>query len=396
MSAYSSVQTDLFALTVLFLIGANLLQGVRGTSFGQKLYWVLAILNAAVLAADSLQFLLPAGSGFAGKLQGVSAALVCGLPVLICFVWVIFVCFQIRQDFSAAVRTAALLALPAAAVAGIAFFSWSNSCFFIITAQATARHGKYFWIYAAACIAPLVWAQFSMLKNRKRLKKRFSASFYLCVLPPLIGAALHPLFPGPSPAWPCMTFSLLLFFLNFQRGQLHTDHLTGLYNRWHLDGYLRERTAARKQHDTLLAGIMTDLDSFKCINDRFGHIMGDHALVDAGNILRASVRSGDFVCRYGGDEFIVIVEVKSRGELERIVARIRENVAHYNYQSRMPFLMSLSLGYDVLDPESGMTSKQFLRHIDQLMYQNKKCRKQQHRSVIQGPADLDSGRQAPQ
>ncbi len=393
MFSYSSALTDLFALALLLLIFINFLQGVRGTSTGQGLYGVLGVSNAVMLLADSAQYLLLGRSGFAGAVQAVCAALVCALPPLLCLFWVVFVFWQIRQDLTV-LRTAAIFFLPGAVITGIALFSRYNGYFFVIGAQNTPRYGKYFWLYAAACVLYLILAEAYILKNRRRLSVRFSTSFSLCALPPLIGAAVHPFFPGPSPAWPCLTFSLLVLFLSFQRGQLSTDHLTGLYNRWHLDYYLRER-AASKRHNTQLAGIMADLDSFKCINDRYGHMMGDRALVDTGSILRASVRVGDFVCRYGGDEFIVIVEVRSRKELERIVTRIRANVERYNLEGHMPFLMSLSLGYDMFDPETGMTAKQFLRHIDQLMYRNKNSRKQQRRSVIQAPADPDRDRQAP-
>ena len=395
MFSYVSVLTNLFALAVLLVIAGNFFREERHAPLGPKLFGVLLALNAVMLIADCLQF-FPAGpSGLVRNLREAAAVLVCGLPVLICFFWTLFVRCQVRQDFSTALRAAALLLVPTAAVAFLAFFSGFNGLFFTMDAQSAARHGTYFWIYAAACAVLLAWAQVIMLQNRERLRRRFSASLFLCVLPPVLGAVLHPIFPGPSPAWPFMTFSLLLLFLDFQRGQLHTDHLTGLYNRWHLDTYLREWASDKKRH-TMLAGIMTDLDSFKNINDRYGHITGDRALVDAGSILRASVRSSDFVCRYGGDEFIVMVEVRDRSELERVVTRIRANVERYNGENRMPFQMSLSLGYDVFDPGTGMTTRQFLRHIDQLMYRNKMSRKQQRRNVIQAHDDPGPGRQAPQ
>lgn len=394
MSSYASALTDLFALAVLLVITGNFFQGERHASLGQRLFGILIVLNAVMLIAGSLQVFLAGSSGPVRNLQAAAAVLACGFPVLICFFWTLFVRYQVRQDFSTALRAAAFLALPTAVVAFLAFFSHMNGIFFTIDAQNEPRYGNYFWIYAAFCAFLLAWPQLIMLQNRDHLRRRFSASLFFCVLPPLLGAVLHPFLPGPSPAWPFMTLSLLLLFLDFQRGQLHTDHLTGLYNRWHLDSYLREWASDKKRH-TMLAGIMTDLDSFKSINDRYGHITGDRALVDAGSILRASVRSSDFVCRYGGDEFIVMVEVRNRGELERVVARIRANVERYNRENRMPFVMSLSLGYDVFDPGTGMTTRQFLRHIDQLMYHNKMSRKQQRRSVIQAHDDPDPGRQAP-
>ena len=390
----SSVLSDLFALALLSLIFLNFLQGAQGSSTGQKLYGVFGVFNAVLLVADGAQYLLAGRSGPAEGVQAAAAALVCALPPLLSFFWVVFVFCQLQQDLPAVLRATAVFFLPGAAVAGVALLSRFNGYFFVMRPREIPLHGGYFWLYAAACILYLVVAQAWILKNRRRLSRRFSASFSLCALPPVIGAALHPLFPGPSPAWPALTFSLLVLFFNFQRGLLSTDHLTGLYNRWHLDRYLRERMASKKRN-MKLAGVMADVDNFKSINDRYGHVTGDRALVDTGVILRTSVRGGDFVCRYGGDEFIVILDVHSRSELERIVTRIRASVERYNLEGRMSFRMSLSLGYDMFDPESGMTAKQFLRHIDQLMYRNKNSRKQQRRSVIQAPDDQGSGRRAP-
>mgnify|MGYP000867901222 CR=1 FL=1 len=392
MLSRSFVLTDLFALALLLLIFVNFLQGVRGTSAGQKLYDLLGAGNAVILLADGAQYLLIGRTGF-GTVRAVAEALVCALPPLLCCLWLLFVFSQARRDRPSLLRKGAFC-LPGAAVAAVALFSRLNGFFFIAQAWDAPRHGEFFRLYVAVCLLYLIVAQICIVRNRRRLSRRFSSSFSLCALPPLIGAAAHPFFLGPSPAWPCLTFSLLVLFLNFQRGQLSTDHLTGLYNRWHLDYFLRERMSSKKRN-IRLAGIMADLDFFKHINDRYGHMAGDRVLVDTGNILRASVRGGDFVCRYGGDEFIVLVDVRNRAELERIVRRIHANVARYNLEDRMPFRISVSLGYDLFDPESGMTPKQFLRHIDQLMYKNKNSRKERRRGFTQVPGDPDRGRQAP-
>lgn len=393
MPSYSLVLTDVFALSLLMLLLVNFLQGERGSSAGHKLFSILFACNVAALAADLSQFLLDGASGFMESVRTVCLSVLFAMPVCVCLLWDLFVFLQIHPNLHGDLHRTLPRLLPGIAVAGVALFSRLNGYFFVFGPQNTPHRGSFFWLYAVVCLCHLLSAQTCLLKSRKLLSRRFSASIALCALPPLIGAAIQPLFPGPSPLWPGLTFSLLVLYLNFQRGRLATDHLTGLYNRGRLDIYLREW--AGMKHPPMLGGIMADLDAFKLINDRYGHVAGDRALVDAGNILRTSVRADDFVCRYGGDEFILIVRVRSRAELERVVARIQSGLERYNCEGRMPFLMNLSLGYDIYDPQGGVSIRQFLRHIDQLMYRNKHARKQQQKRVIQVPVAQDGERQAP-
>ena len=91
------------------------------------------------------------------------------------------------------------------------------------------------------------------------------------------------------------------------REQAIRDPLTGLFNRRYLDETLA-REVARAQRDRVpLTLAMIDLDHFKSVNDRFGHTAGDRLLASFGRILHAQKRSGDFACRYGGEEFAVVL-----------------------------------------------------------------------------------------
>lgn len=83
------------------------------------------------------------------------------------------------------------------------------------------------------------------------------------------------------------------------------DALTGLLNRQTGAALLPEALAKTLRKGTAGAFVIIDLDDFKLINDRYGHLSGDTALADAGSHLRGAFRKNDLVCRWGGDEFIV-------------------------------------------------------------------------------------------
>jgi diguanylate cyclase (GGDEF)-like protein len=133
--------------------------------------------------------------------------------------------------------------------------------------------------------------------------------------------------------------------LNSQREQLtelaHTDPLTGLANRRHLfDQLNREFTRARRYRRPLSL-IYLDLDGFKSINDRFGHIFGDEILRGAALAMRAVLRSTDLLARIGGDEFAVLLPETSLEGAQRVSNKLRKALIAYS-RRHGPWIPSLT------------------------------------------------------
>lgn len=149
---------------------------------------------------------------------------------------------------------------------------------------------------------------------------------------------------------------------------------TGVYNRMQFDRYFKNKIHNCTAGSSF-SGILIDIDSFKLINDIYGHTTGDEALEITAELLTKSLRNkDDFLARYGGDEFIAILNIREFSHLRKIVERIHESVNIYNMTSNKPYKLSLSLGYDVYDSDSGVTGEQFIKHIDMLMYESKKLK----------------------
>jgi two-component system, cell cycle response regulator len=106
-----------------------------------------------------------------------------------------------------------------------------------------------------------------------------------------------------------------------------TDPLTGLYNRRYMEshvGTLIERSAARGKS---LSVLILDIDYFKSINDSFGHDAGDDVLREFAERLKASIRGIDLACRYGGEEFVVVMPDTDLGIAAMVAERIRRRIA---------------------------------------------------------------------
>ncbi|AZQ69158.1 diguanylate cyclase [Silicimonas algicola] len=106
-----------------------------------------------------------------------------------------------------------------------------------------------------------------------------------------------------------------------------TDPLTGLYNRRYAESYLADMVLRAHDDERGFALMLIDIDHFKEINDRFGHTSGDRVLVETAARLRDNLRACDLVCRYGGEEFLVILPETEGREVERTAERLRDAIS---------------------------------------------------------------------
>lgn len=158
------------------------------------------------------------------------------------------------------------------------------------------------------------------------------------------------------------------------RDQATHDPLTGLFNRRYLDDTLpRELNHARRQKG-LICIAMLDIDHFKHFNDTFGHEAGDLILRELGRVLHENVRRSDIVCRFGGEEFVLVLLDSpleaSRQHLERIRSRVKELQVRYGDQ--LLGTISLSIGLVEVN-EHDMAADDLLRTADEAMYTAKRA-----------------------
>lgn len=156
------------------------------------------------------------------------------------------------------------------------------------------------------------------------------------------------------------------------REQSVRDHLTGLFNRRYMEETLeRELLRASRKHLSL-GIIMLDVDEFKYFNDTKGHAAGDEILRTLGSLLLRQVRGEDIPCRYGGDEFMLILPDASRNVTRERAERICKYAKqfHLQFEGQSLAAVALSLGVAVF-PEHGATSTEILRAVDAALYRAK-------------------------
>ncbi len=153
--------------------------------------------------------------------------------------------------------------------------------------------------------------------------------------------------------------------------QARHDPLTDLPNRAGFEADappLLERVAAGRQSATMA---WIDVDRFKAVNDRFGHAIGDAVLAAVGRILREHVRGGDLAARFGGDEFVVLLEGADRPAALRSIARMHDVMRAHPWERLAPGLaVTLSIGLAELEPGDDLA--QLARRADEAMYAAKR------------------------
>jgi diguanylate cyclase (GGDEF)-like protein/PAS domain S-box-containing protein len=157
------------------------------------------------------------------------------------------------------------------------------------------------------------------------------------------------------------------------RTQSVRDALTGLYNRRYLEEVMDREVRRASRAAQSLGVLMIDLDHFKSFNDSYGHDVGDAVLREIGVSLTKGIRAEDFVCRFGGEEFVVILPTAdlaaSRARAERLRSKTKElTILH---QGKSMGMITISVGVAVF-PEHGLSPKELMAAADVALYEAKR------------------------
>ena len=167
-----------------------------------------------------------------------------------------------------------------------------------------------------------------------------------------------------------------------------TDDLTKLHNARYLRQYLVGELKRARRYGSHVTAFFLDLDDFKQVNDRHGHLVGSHVLMEMAGVILASVRDTDVVARYGGDEFVVVLPETDLEMGLRVAERVRERVEGHTFTGGRGLRLRLTASFGVASfPTHAQSPQQLVARADAAMYEAKAASKNCVRHAAEAAQD---------
>lgn len=289
-------------------------------------------------------------------------------------VWMAYANYEIYHDVNRVKTMVKVTSIWLAINGLLTLLSLQYHWLYYIDKENVYHRGPLFLFPAMLTVCSILIAFVMVSQNRKRIEKKHYFSLVFFPVPPLVAILTQIYVYGTSFILNGLTISLLIVFITIQNQRMDTDYLTGVANRKKLEEYLKAKIAGSTATRTFSA-ILIDLDHFKSINDTYGHETGDQALEIAAGLLKSCIRRNDFIARYGGDEFCIIMDISDEEDLKAAAENLSRCLDLHNQVSDKPYTISFSMGYSVYDFKAHLTAEAFQKKIDLLMYENKGAQK---------------------
>jgi diguanylate cyclase (GGDEF)-like protein len=362
-----NLNLHVYSVSVLLIIWFSYRKSDDAKSLNTRLISLIIGLTVFLLLADLVSrlegrqggvfYVLNAGGNFLQYFFGPI------LPAL----WFMYVHNQIFSDDLGTLRFINLflviLCINTALLVLTQFFGW----YYYIDAQNIYHRGKLFFIPLVMDLLILLSPYPLLFKNRKRIEQKYYRSLVFFGIPPLICLILQVFNYGMAYVLNGVAISLIIMNISTQNRRMNIDYLTGAFNRKQLDQYLTDKIRKSSGSKTFSV-IMLDMDEFKRINDSYGHGVGDDALITLVRLLKKCTRRGDFIARFGGDEFFIVMDISDMRELQEVIYRIEDCIRAFNESGLKPYRLSFSMGYMIYDTNNKPDVDEFKAQLDKRMY----------------------------
>ena len=360
------------AFLVLFL----LLYRIRisqTNQFDEKAYNFMLIVTFIATINETLSFIIDAHPGFIFHiLQYISNTISSASSGIIGYCWCLFVEYHIHRNFKRIKKKSRILAVPLIIATILIFINLlGTGIIFDISKENVYTRGPMNFILYIFVFVYYIESIYTVqkAKNDSILVEFFPIYFF--IIPCMIGTMIQGFFFGISTIWLCVAIAFIIVYIEIQISISFIDDLSGLYNRKYMNHYLDKLQNDKPKR---VYGFLMDINDFKTINDIYGHLKGDQAIIQFGKILQHSIDKDSVAIRMGGDEFVIFAILKSNEKALALKKHIEQNVRQFNTKSTEPFHLSFSIG---IAKYSG-NIETFLSSMDDSMYEAKNMHRLMH------------------
>lgn len=287
-----------------------------------------------------------------------------------CYFWLRFI--EDRVGISLNRKLDSMIGLPLLFITCMDLISVFTGWLFYIDAEGHFQNSDIFYIQSfvnySYLLFPTILCLIKTRKSKISQERKEFLTYSLYMIAPLITS----LFQDTLINIPILALNILMIiiiiFLKIQNLRISNDAMTGLNNRRRLNEFLEEKLMKVSEKNPLLI-FLIDVDDFKSINDKYGHIEGDHALQLFSKVLKfVASEYFAFAARYGGDEFCLVVN-KSEKFSNEIITKINLELSKAQIDNKN-YKITVSIGC-ALCTQSGEMTESVLRRADKVLYKSK-------------------------
>jgi len=348
------LEIDALCLGVLVLLLSRLMLE-HTMRYAQFLYRSL-VLSACIICLADMGWKLVDGQFFPGARELNLAAnclfyIFCSLSS---YLWFLYSENEQRNRRVTTRKGCLLYALPFFVLVLMNEISLYNGGIFWVDGQNQWQRGPYFYLqlvlFNSYIFITVGRALYGAWRTEVYVERQKLLALSAFVLPPVTASFMAVWLKHIPTTCASITFSILWVYITLMEQQISLDPLTRLNNRHELHKYLQE-AVKRCRNNGRLYLVVLDIDSFKSINDQYGHVEGDKALLRLAAALKETSKTFNcFIARYGGDEFILLHEAADPDELEALTGKLHQSLEKLNQAEASPYKLTVSLGYARYEP----------------------------------------------
>ena len=341
----------------------------RNLFYDDKLFSWMCMLTLFLSICETVVFCID-GVVFTGAiaLSRVLNAFIFMSNAVFSFSWVVYIYYKLFGNLDR-LKQKIWVAIPGVIIFLMAFFNVFFDIFFTISNDNVYVRTPLAYLNYLVTYGYLSYGSCLVIIYRQKIKRYMFMPVVLFMFPIFIGSLIQMFCYGIALIWVSVALGLTSLYLNLQNEATLMDPLTQLYNREYLLRYLSECIAKHNDYKAL-CGMMIDINSFKYINDTFGHLEGDFVIEAVGSVLLKQVGKNGIASRYGGDEFIIVKYFDNEAEIEHFKNNIVEAMKNFNDQHSLEYEVNLSIGIGIYE-KSMQSVDDFLKCIDKKMYEEK-------------------------
>ena len=294
---------------------------------------------------------------------------------LLCFYW--FVYFELMQESPfvknrTRVRISSALVWLMAVILIINLFT--GICFHVDPDGVYGRGPMFIVLYLISypyVFFTCIRAFLRLFKRQYYSQRKMLIKLALFPVLPAIAGLIQFYIPELPVACAALAFATLIIYIDWTDEMISVDPLTHLNNRKMID-YFYEQWQGNKEDNASLYLLMVDANKFKSINDTYGHLEGDKALVRIADALRLALRGNNRrfnIARYGGDEFVVLIWEDSEVAIENLKAQINRTLHRLNKEANSPYELSVCIGSEKASHDIAL--KDLIELADEHLYAEK-------------------------